>query len=388
MSQHELRLLRAAALAVCLVAGSGFAAAAPATGVIRLSQAQVRAAGIQVEAARPAADAVPAERRTGLRLAGRVVTPGNKTGVILSAVAGHLETVYVHIGAAVRAGEPLAQVYSADLPTMQRSYLHAKATAELASSRLARDQALFDEGIIAESRLRESQATLQMARATQQEQRRLLSLAGYSSMEIESLTPESISPSVTLRAHGNGVVLDQAVQVGQHVEPGATLFRLGAPGEWWLELEATKRQAGEIRVGDLVRVEGCSADGRVIAVGTQFRASSQTLPIRVQMQEGSSCLRPNQYIEADVLQSSASAKLVSVPAGALVRNDNREYVFVQKAGGFEPAPVAVERHEGARVLLKAGGGVQPGTRVASSGLVALKGAWLGLGPQQGSPGER
>lgn len=364
-------------------------AAPPSVGAptaIRLSASQVHAAGIEVEVARAASVDVQAlTQAAGLRLMGQVVTPGNDTGVVLSAVAGQLELVYVHIGATVRAGEPLARVYSAELASMQREYLHARASAALAEARLARDEALFKEGIIADARLRESRAAREMTLATKHEQHRLLRLAGYSDAQIDSLTPDSISSSVVLRARSGGVVLEQPAQVGQHVEAGTALLRLAPTGKWWLELEASQAQAGGIRLGDRVRVDGCRVAGRVIAIGGQLRNASQTLPIRAEIADAASCLRPNQYIEAEVLREAA-AGLVSVPASAVVRNGSGEFVFVEKDGTFQPTQVAVARREGARALVRAG--IEPGVRVASSGLAALKGAWLGLGPQPNTPGSR
>jgi multidrug efflux pump subunit AcrA (membrane-fusion protein) len=298
-----------------------------------------------------------------------------------------LDTVLVQIGQRVHAGEPLARLYSAELAGLQRSYLLAKSASGLASGRVARDQSLFDEGIIAESRLRESQAAFQMARATEQEQRRLLSLAGYTAPTIESLRPETISTSVTLRAPEDGIVLDQAVPVGQHVEPGATLFRLASAGDWWLELEAAGSQVREIQVGDSVRVSGCRVDGRVIAVGSQLRAASQTIPVRAVMPEAGTCLSPNQFLEASVLRNATSANLVRVPAAALIRNSDREYLFIQRATGFQPVPVTVERREGENVLLRPGGAIEPGIKVAVGGLFVLKGAWLGLGAPGAAEGQ-
>lgn len=367
-------------------AGSADQTAASVPQLIRLSAAQIHSAGIKIEVANATSpELIASTKAAGLRLMGQVVTPGNDTGVVLSAVAGQLELMYVHIGATVRAGEPLARVHSAELASMQREYLHARASAELAEGRLRRDEALFKEGIIAESRLREARVAREMALATRQEQRRLLRLAGYSDAEIDALTPDSISSSVILRARSGGIVLDQPVQVGQHVEAGATLFRLAPPGKWWLELEASQSQAGDVQVGDAVRVAGCRIAGRVIAVGRQLRSASQTLPIRAEIPDAASCLRPNQYIEADVLRSAA-AGLVSVPSSAVVRNGNAEFVFVEESGGFRPTRVIIVRREGAQAFVREG--IQPGARVASSGLVALKGTWLGLGPVPNTPEAR
>jgi cobalt-zinc-cadmium efflux system membrane fusion protein len=387
MLRPRFRLLHGCALAVVVFAGAHSAEAirdTPPPGAIRLSETQTRAAGITVDAARAAHDTDNSLSTAGWRLTGSVIVPPNDTGVILSALSGQVERVFVHIGQTVRAGDQLARVYSADAISMQRNYLHAKSSADVASNRLARDETLFNEGIIAEARLRETKAARDMAVATEREQRRLLLLAGYKDAEIDSLKPDSISPWVTLRSNHKAVVLEQPAQVGQHIEAGSALFKLAAGGKWWLELEATRTQAADIRLGDLVRLDGCSNEGRVIAVGSQLHVASQTLTIRAEMPESLSCITPNQYIQARVLPSARAAGLVSVPASALIRSGDGEFVFVQRAGNFQPTPVVVARRQGNEVLLSQG--LEPGARIASSGLTALKGAWLGPGAQSTSVG--
>lgn len=363
------------------IARSTASAGAPAD-LIRLTEPQIRAAGIRLAALQPGNS--PSGEQTGLRMTGQVLLPGNRTGTVPSAVAGYLEAVFVQPGEAVKAGQPLALLHGAELAPLQRSFLEAKAAAALASRRLGRDQTLFDEGIIAEYRLRESELALQTSRAAEQAQRRLLVLSGYAPSDIERITPESISTSVTLRAPEAGVVLDQPIPAGQPVTPGTILFRLGAPGNWWLELEAQSSQARSIEVGDVVRVGGCPSNGRVIAVGGQFRSASQTIPVRATMPDAGRCLSPNQFVEASVLRGSAAGGVLSAPSAALVRSSNRDYVFIRRAEGFQPTAVTVERREGEFVLLRAQAGLQTGTQVASGGLIALKGAWMGLGPQAGA----
>lgn len=342
---------------------------------LSLSPAQTQAAGIRLEAVQ-AVRSAQADETGGIRLTGRTVIPSDNSGIILSAVAGQIAAVLVQPGAQVRSGQPLARVYSAELATLQREYLHAKAEAGVASSRQQRDEALFKDGIIAEARLRETNAALEIANATQQEQRRALVIAGFSEAELGRLTAASISSEVTVHARTAGVVLEQPV-AGERVEPGATLFRIAPSGRWWLELNASVQQAGEIAIGDRVGVVGCTAQGRIIAVGTRLSTSSQTVAVRAEIAEAASCLKPNQYIEASIAPATVPAGLVSVPASAVVRNGESEFVFVKQAEYFTPVPVTVQRRLGQQVWLK--GGPVEGTNVASAGTAALKGAWLGLG---------
>jgi RND family efflux transporter MFP subunit len=353
--------------------------AASPESLIQLSAPQAKAAGIVVEAVISPAAASDARTASGLRLSGQVVTPGDSTEVTLSTVAGQVEAVLVQIGESVRAGQPLVRVFSSELAAMQREYLHARSEEQIARSRLERDESLLADGIISESRAREARAAQEMALATLQEQRRMLQLAGYSSTDIDALTPKSLSSSVTIRARMAAVVLNQGVTVGQRVEPGTELFRLAQGGRLWLDLHASAQQAGAVNVGDAVSVAGCTKPGSVIAVGSQLNASSQTASVRAEIPDATSCLRVNQFVEADVRQASAPPGSVGVPAGAVVRNGDRHFVFVQEGAGFRPVVVRVARADGARVWVQ--GALPAGAKVASRGLVALKGAWLGLGPQ-------
>lgn len=347
---------------------------------LKLSAVQMQAAGVKVQTARPAQSlAQAAQAGRGMRLAGRVVSPGDTSGILLSTVSGQLESVFVQPGSKVRAGQPLARIHSAQLAAMQREYLQAHSAAELSASQLARDEALFEEGIIAESRLRETRAARQLALAAEQEHRRLLILAGYTDSAIAGIAPGTLSSTVTLQAAGDAVVLAQSSTIGQQVEPGTELFRLASSGRRWLELNAAPAEAEVLRIGDRVSIVGCGNHGRVIAVGSQLDTASQTLLVRVEMSDSAAlCPRPNQYIEADVQPATAPAGLTSVPASALLRNADRDYVFVQRGAAFTPVPVTVERRYGEELWLLAG--IAPGTRVVSAGITALKGAWLGLGP--------
>jgi RND family efflux transporter MFP subunit len=364
----------------------GFAAHASAEVSLKLSPVQARAAGIKVEPAQVAASTPSPDGATrGVRLAGRVVAPGDASGAILSTVSGQLESVLVQIGAPVRTGQPLARIASPELAALQREYLQARSASELAARRLARDEALFQDGIISESRLQDTRAARQSALAAEHEQRRHLSMAGYTDAAVGAIQPAALTSSVTIHAPRDAVVLQQTTPTGAHVEPGAELLRLSASRDWWLELQASARDARAIRVGDIVTLPACKGTGRVIAVGTQFNAASQTLTIRGELRDGASdCVRANQYVEADVHPASAPAGLVSVPAGALLRSADRDYVFVERGSAFTPVPVMIARRQGESVWLQ--GGVAPGTRVATAGISALKGAWLGFGTALESSG--
>ncbi len=370
------------ALAVGWTCGAQSQEAAPGP-ALRLTPEQIRVAGIRVAAAR-GADATRDKSSSGMQLDGRVVLPGDHPGTVLSAVTGQLEAQFVQVGQAVRPGMPLLRIHRAELATLQREYLHAHAATTLAESRVKRDETLFKEGIIAQARLNETHAAYQMAIATEQEQRRALLLAGYSEQEVQALRPESISATLTVQARVAGVVTEQPLRAGQHIEVGTVLLRLAGPGPWWIDLQASNTQVRDLSLGDAVSVPGCRQPGRVIAIGSQVDPASQTVVVRAEVPEAEKCLRLNQYVQTNISKGSVPAGWVSVPASAVVRHGAREFVFVKDAERFRPVEISVARRDGTNAWLSAG--VAAGPEVAVSGTAALKGAWLGLGAQaQGQP---
>jgi multidrug efflux pump subunit AcrA (membrane-fusion protein) len=375
---HILPARRWQLAAVLTLAGA--AASAAELPLIRLSEAQQRSAGLVTEVARaPSADELASlGSDAGLLLNGSVSVPNRSIDVVMSGVAGQLAEVLVDPGQTVRAGQPLGRLYSADFLGLQRDYLQAMANSEVTASRAERDQTLLQEGIVAASRAQESRAASLAAAATLQQQRQLLRLAGMGSTALAALrTAENISPYLTLQARQAGLVLELPMSVGARVEAGQPVFKLAAGTALWLELQATRAQVAELRVGDRVTVPGCKSPGSVLSVGAQLDAGNQTVAVRAQMPAANGCLQPNEYVQASIAPATPMAGVLSLPTTAITRNGNQDYIFARQGDAFQPVAVKRLRTLGQRSWVQAG--LTPGTAVASRGVAALKGSWLGLG---------
>jgi hypothetical protein len=355
---------------------------APAVAVqqplIHLTPQQRQASGLTLEAAQAAGDKSALTGSRAQVLPGRVVVPNDRRDLLIAGVTGRLESALVNPGDHVKAGQPLLRLYSGELLGLQRAYLAAAGTAALATKRLARDETLFADGIIAESRLQDSRDQALQAAAGLQEQRQLLSLAGLGKSAIDSLrSANDLSARVTLTAPRAGVVLEQPVEVGAQVESGAALLHLAAVDRQWVELQATREQLAAVTIGDAVEVVGCTAQGKVIAAGGQLDAGTQTALVRAQFTAAGACLAPGQFVQLSIVPAAAPAGSVTVASESVVQRAGKDYVFIEEGGGLRPVPVKVLRRQGEVTVL--GGGISAGTRVASKGLAALKGSWMGLG---------
>lgn len=369
-----------------LLVATGAGAADGATAV-KLTPVQQQAAGLRTDAVR-ALDSAELARATpsgGIELQGRAIVPSGGVSAVIASVNGQLEELYVGPGQTVRAGAPLGRLYSGELLTLQGDYLSARAQNDVQGARLARDEGLFKDGIVAQSRLLETRAAALAAAAALQEHRQLLVQAGMGSAAIAALTDAShMSPRITLSARAAGTVLDQPPAAGSRVQSGDTLFRLGSGHALALQLQATRADAARLRAGDRVGVEGCAVGGRIQTIGSQLESGSQTVPVRAVLDGTDACLHANQYVRVSATPAGDANAAVSVASSAILRLGSVDHVFVDTGGSYRALPVTVVQAQGERTWVRAKG-LQPGAKVVSRGVAALKGQLQGLGVPAAAP---
>src|SRR5574340_461935 len=118
-----------------------------AADILKVSPEQVKALGVETIAL---ASQAAAEIRG---LPAQVVIPNAQLQVVSAPLAGLVERVLVAAHQPVKKGEVLAVLQSPALADLQHTFLQAATQASLARATLQRDEKLYAEGIIAESRL-------------------------------------------------------------------------------------------------------------------------------------------------------------------------------------------------------------------------------------------
>jgi hypothetical protein len=178
------------------------------------------------------------------------------------------------------------------------------------------------------------------------------------------------------------MVLEISVTPGQRLEAGSPVAMVGRAGRLAIELQASSQQARQLRVGDALAVEGCKVPARVSAISTQVSAATQSIQLRAELTGREDCLRINQFVQVRWLGASGrsgDAPAFSVPSAAVVQHGGQTYVFVRQPQGFRA--VAVRTGSGGDLETPILSGLKAGDEVAVKGVVAIKGAWLGLGPE-------
>ncbi|BAN35727.1 efflux transporter, RND family, MFP subunit [Sulfuricella denitrificans skB26] len=350
----------------------GFIVATPlqAGDEIKLSPAQAKAMGV---ATAPLASTVTTG---GKGLPARVVIPNHQLHIVSAPLAGMVETILVSPNQVVKKGQVLARLQSPGLVEIQRGFLQAATQEQLARESLSRDEKLFKEGIVAESRYLAAKGRHVEAVAALSERRQALALAGLSSAALQRLEKShAMFSTIEITAPVNGVALELMAVPGQRIEAAMPLAKLAQIVPLWLDIQAPLAQVAGLKAGGAVSVPAYQASGKVAQIGRGVEEGSQTVTVRAEIRQGAENLRPGQFVEA-VLAVDSDDKHWHVPNSALVRQREQAYVFVQTTTGFLAKSVKLGGETAGNSVVIAE--FKGDERIAVSGTVSLKAMWQGL----------
>ncbi|WP_040300012.1 efflux RND transporter periplasmic adaptor subunit [Arcticibacter svalbardensis] len=268
-------------------------------------------------------------------LNGRVVVNPDLTEVISSRYAGRIEKLFVkETGRAVSKGQPLFQIYSETLQTLQQDYiLQVKQVAAFPNEKIYQT-------------LREAA-------------RNKLRLFGYSNSQIENLAKSGISSSsVTVRATASGIVNEINVSEGQYVTEGSQVLRLENLSQLWVEADVYPDEVGSIKLGTVVKiaVNGFAESeqtAKIDFISPQIDPSSQILKVRASIQSQGK-LQPGMQVTV-LLPKAKISNAISLPLDAVIRDQMGAHVWVKTGKGrFISKMVATGDEDDRQIIITSG----------------------------------
>lgn len=369
---------------ICLVLVSN-AVYGQETVQINISQQQIQRLAIKTEPAVALTTknlnsiVKPAPSDKGLKLSGTVVAPAGAISLVSATLTGVVHAIHVNSLQDVNSGTSIATLFSQQFLELQRDYLQLATQSQLALEKQARDEALYKDGIIALSRLQDSRANATQAEVAAYERRHALTATGMDDISINKiLKTKSLSPYVSIRTQTKGTILELNAQLGQRIEAGMPIAKLSGNQTLWIEFQASRMQADQVHIGDLLQLKNCGI-AKVIAISPQMDSSNQSTLIRAQEMTHDGCLRLNQFTEATHISNLAVTGSVGISPAALIRSGGQYYVFIKNTNGFKVGKVEIVADTPDKIWVV--GDLRAGQLVASQGIIALKGSWMGLGAE-------
>lgn len=308
-----------------------------------------------------------------LRVAGQVDFDEQRVTRIGATVTGRVTELTAMLGQQVKVGDTLAVLNSTELGAAQLAYMKARAQAQLNERNVERAQQLFAADVIGSAELQRRESELSISRAEMRAAADQLRVLGVSSKSLEKLTStgaiNSVSPVVATMA---GTVVERLVAQGQVVQPSEVMFTVADLSRVWVEAEVPEQQAAAVQPGQTIQVEipalGQQLTAKLIFIADTVNPMTRTIMVRSELDNSDRSLKPA-MLATVLIEGRPTARLV-VPDTAIVRENNKDYLFVEVGPQqFKLTEVALGPAIGTmRPVL---GGVAEGTKVVTEGAFHL-----------------
>ncbi len=397
------RLVTLVVAAAAVVGAAGWLAFRPAApepsaaaptlpaGVVELSDAAIREAGLKVE---PAATE---QVQDAIEAPGVVALDERRTARIGSQVEGKVLEVFVEIGDRVNAGRELAHMISPVVHDAWAAYRKAVSERRRAETELklaiqneARAQRLLGEKAASQQEVQRAAADrvsaeegLSIVRTEIRRAEEEMEHLGITNAEDPS--GES-GEQIPVRAPLSGVVLQKLITEGSGVTPGMPLFIVSDLSSLWALAEVDETVLPHVKAGETVAVRvaaypGETFKGTIAWVSDMVNPKTRRVTVRCALPNPDSRLKPEMYATIS-LGEGQPHPVVVLPSGAVQDLEGAPAVFVHTGGGrFARRDVQVGGERDGRIEVRAG--VRPGERVVVEGAFLLKSELLKANTPEG-----
>ena len=297
------------------------------------------------------------EVRETLRVSGRIGTDETRVARIGSPVTGRITDLQAREGDPVRRGQVLATINSTELSGAQLGFLKAISQRGLAARAAARAQQLLEADVIGTAELQRRQAELAQAEAEVNAARDQLKVLGMSETALDRLAQtQTIHSTTQIVATIAGTIVDRKVTEGQVVQPADGVFLVADLSNLWVIADIPEQNAGGVRSGESVSVEVAALPERKVTgvlsyVAPTVSPETRTVRVRMELQNPEGEFKPQML--ASLLIKGKPQKRLTVPSQSVVREDNRDYLFVRaEPDTYRLKPVQLGgEFDGRRVVL-------------------------------------
>ncbi len=253
------------------------------------------------------------------------VAPEDKA-TVSTPMGGVVQRASVRPGQSVKKGQTLALIENLAFIDLQQSYLEAKNTYEVAKADYTRQRELYDKEVGAQKDLQQTTAAYKSASVTVKALEQKLRVLG---IDPSRLDENNLRRSIPLVAPISGYVTAVQLSVGQSVDATDVLVELVNNNRLFLDLTLYDQQAGTIKTGQRVHFvtnNETEQHEAIVKVTGQSIGSDKSYHVYADVLKPCKNLLAGMYVNAHVVLSGKET--TTVPTEALVRFDDKEYVFI------------------------------------------------------------
>ena len=335
--------------------------------VVPLSEEAAARAGIVVGTVSTGASAGE------IRIPGVVEPNAYRQVTVTPLITGRVTRVSAELGARVRRGETLAQIYSPELAEAQTKYVSARAMLEAHDRELERTGKLVEIGAASRQELERTHAEHAAQTASVESARSQLELLGVPGSSIDALASGSkVNATTSVPAPIEGIVTERSANVGLNVDPATKLFTVVDLSTVWIVADVYEKDLSRVRVGSdatvtIAAYPALSPRGRISYIDPQVNPETRTARVRVEIPNPRGDLRLGMYAQV-IVTGAAGPSVAVIPRSAVQNIADRTVVYLQdpkEPGRFIEREVRLGETSGEQVEVTSG--VQPGDLIVTEG---------------------
>jgi multidrug efflux pump subunit AcrA (membrane-fusion protein) len=258
----------------------------------------------------------------------------------------------------------------------------ARVALELAEKQLRRFERLIESGDVSRSSYDQQKA--QRDQLQQQYEAALTvarqnyaavqtARAAVTSARTQIETQRKAISDAVVTAPISGYVADRPADLGEYVTTSTKVATIVSTNPLRMRIDIPEQAISSVQVGQGVSVNVSaypdrSFSGRVARISPNVTATSRTLTVEAEIENGDGLLKPGQFATVRI-QQAASDQAVLVPARAVHTEGTSSHVFVIRNGRAEQRQVQLGQTEGDLVEIRSG--VAAGEQVATSNIEQL-----------------
>lgn len=261
-----------------------------------------------------------------LTLAGKVECDPEKVINYTPLVNGIVDRTFFSLGDKVQQGQKMLTIRSTELSSLLAEKITMETEEKLAERELKGAQSMYNDGMLSEKELMEAQGKLKQTQTALNKIKADISVYGENNR----------NGSFSIKAPASGYVINKNISSGTTIsEGGEPLFTIADLSIVWIIANVYAGNLQFVHEGMDVEITSLSYPGEVFtgkitSIPQIFDREEKVLKARIVMQNKELKFKPEMSVVV-TLKNENQAKCIAIPSQALIFDDNRYFVIIEKA---------------------------------------------------------
>jgi len=271
------------------------------------------------------------EMNVVLEVNGILDVPPQNLVTVSAMLGGFVKSTNILQGMNINKGAVIARIENPEFITIQRDYLENKNRLKYLEAEYKRQEELSKENVSSAKIFQQTSSDYNTALVANGALGEKLKMIGINPA---TLTQNNITSTVDIRSPIHGYITVVNINIGSFVNPQDVICEIVDTEHLHAELTVFEKDITKVKVGQKVSFKIVNSDmkertAKVYLINHKI-SEDRTVRVHAHMDKDDPALIPNMYLKAFI--DLSEQEVLAVPSDAVVRIEDEEYIFIEKAG--------------------------------------------------------